>query len=144
MATNKFWLAATIVSAVVLAATDANASTISMQLGSSEFGVARYFGQGVTTPAGGPWNNISFYFDSQVGAGGTTPFAIGDLFLLNQTYAGTPAALSSSTPGFLAMSTGISGGTWVFDASVVLQPLTTYYFLMGDRPSAALITLAGI
>src|SRR5690242_7666954 len=59
-------------------------------------------GQSLMTPAGGPWNNLTFnWFDT----GGTpnlgvpSPIATGTLFLLNQEYLGTPAALSAATSG---------------------------------------------
>jgi len=84
-------------------------------------------GQSVTTPGSGePWNNITFNWFSNVSA--TTPTAFGTLFLLNQSYAGTPASLSSAITGFLAQSQSISGGQYIFDPTVVLQPNTQYFF----------------
>jgi hypothetical protein len=83
-------------------------------------------GQSLTTPGGGPWDHITFNFFSDVPA--TTPTAAGTLFLLSQEYLGTPADLSSSTPGFLAQSQSISGGMYIFDPSIALQPNTQYFF----------------
>ena len=40
---------------------------------------------------------------------------------------GTPANLSSSTPGFLGESTGITGGMYVFPTSLVLDPGVQYF-----------------
>jgi hypothetical protein len=83
-------------------------------------------GQSVTTPAGGPFNNIAFNFFSDGPA--TTPTAAGTLFILTQEYLGTPDALSAATPGFLASSTGISGGVYQFSSAVVLSGNTQYFF----------------
>ena len=85
-----------------------------------------YFGQSFTTPSGGPWNSITFNFYSTP-APVSTPAAAGTAFLLTEEYLGTPAALSSSTPGYLAQSTSISGGVYVFPSSVVLNPVTKYW-----------------
>jgi hypothetical protein len=91
-------------------------------------------GQSATTPAGGPFNNISFnFFDT-----GGNPLAFGDLFILTKEYLGTPADLNESTPGFLAESTTVSGGQYVFDAAVTLQANTQYFFY-ADQASSALV-----
>jgi hypothetical protein len=81
-------------------------------------------GQSVTTPGGGPFNTISFNFFDGVG----NPTAFGNLFILTQEYLGTPANLSTLTPGFLTKSTGISAGVYQFDSSVTLAPNTHYFF----------------
>jgi hypothetical protein len=86
----------------------------------------QFTGQSVTTPAGGPFDNITFNFFSDTAA--TTPAAAGDLFILTQQYLGLPGGLSSATPGFLAESTGISGGIYQFAPSVTLQGGTQYFF----------------
>jgi hypothetical protein len=91
--------------------------------GGGDLLVTTYAGQSVTTPSGGPWDDIEFAF-----LDGTTPVALGNLFLLSNEYLGTPAALSSSTPGYIAESQGILGGKYVFAPSVTLGPSTTYYF----------------
>ena len=83
-------------------------------------------GQSVTTPAGGPFDHITFNFYADPAA--TVPLAPGDLFLLTQEYLGLPPDLSSSTPGFLAQSTGVSSGVYLFDPSVTLQGGTQYFF----------------
>lgn len=95
-------------------------------------------GQSVTTPAGGPWDNIQFNFEQCASPSGTsclstttnTPFALGDLFLLSQIYDGLPSALSSATPGFIAEATTITGGVWTFAPNVTLSPGTQYFFYM--------------
>jgi hypothetical protein len=83
-------------------------------------------GQSATTTTGGPFDHITFNFYSDVA--GTMPTARGDLFILTQEYLGTSSGLSSSTPGFLAESTGISGGVYQFDSSVTLMGGTQYFF----------------
>jgi hypothetical protein len=80
-------------------------------------------GQSVTTPLGGPWDAITFNFFTNP----TTPTASGTLFLLSKEYLGTPAALSSATSGFVAQSQSISGGKYIFDPGVTLQPNTQYF-----------------
>jgi hypothetical protein len=84
-----------------------------------------YFGESLATPDGGPWSGLTFNFYSNTPP--TTPLAVGTAFLLSLEYLGTPAGLSSSTPGLLGQSTGISSGAYVFDPSLTLQPNTTYY-----------------
>jgi hypothetical protein len=91
------------------------------------FGYAGFFtnGESFTTPGGGPWNSISFNFYSNSPA--TTPVAQGTAFLLSMAYAGTPAALSNATPGFIASSTGNAGGIYTFNTAVTLQSNTQYW-----------------
>jgi hypothetical protein len=82
-------------------------------------------GESFTTPGGGPWNSLSFNFYSNSPA--TTPAAVGTAFLLSMAYAGTPAALSNATPGFIASSTSNAGHIYSFDSAVTLQPNTEYW-----------------
>jgi hypothetical protein len=107
------------------------ADVINQQL--IQFGGAGNFalGQSLVTPAGGPWNNLTFnWFDT----GGTpnpgvpNPIATGTLFLLSQEYLGTPAALSAASAGYIAQSQSIAGGMYLFNANVVIQPNTMYFF----------------
>jgi hypothetical protein len=94
-------------------------------------------GQSVTTPTGGPWDDIGFNF-VQCGnpsgtsclAGTNSPYALGDLYLLTQMYDGLPSGLSGSTPGFVAEATTITGGVWTFAPGVTLNPSTQYFFYM--------------
>ena len=77
----------------------ANAATITSSTAVSQLGQL-IPGQSVTTPAGGPWNNITFNFFSDFAG---TPAAAGTLFLLSQedsifnAGATAPQNLSSST-----------------------------------------------
>src|SRR3954470_18243563 len=53
-------------------------------------------GQSLTTPAGGPWNDLTFNWFDTGGPpypGIPNPIATGTLFLLGQEYLGTPGAL---------------------------------------------------
>ena len=78
-----------------------------------------YFGQSFTTVTLSPESNIAFNFFSNVPA--TTPYAVGTGFLLSMEYLGTPANLSSATPGFLGQATA-SGGFYTFNSSLTLFP----------------------
>jgi hypothetical protein len=77
------------------------------------------------TPSGGPWHDLTFNFFSDAPA--TTPTAAGTAFLLTQEYLDTPGGLSSSTPGFLAQTSNIVAGQWVFAPGVTVQPNTMYW-----------------
>lgn len=90
-------------------------------------------GQGITTPAGGPWDHLSFNWLFQ-----GSPIASGALFLLTQEYLGTPGGLSPATAGFLATTSTIAAGVWAFDPQVTLQS-NTQYFLYSTLP----LTLSG-
>jgi hypothetical protein len=124
MATKPLTLATLV---LALAAPAAHADTITQNAGGMSAETSGFFwGQSLRTPAGGPWHDLTFSFFFDVNTP-TTPAASGTAFLLTQEYPGTPAALSSSTPGFLAQSTGVVGGQWAFDPSVSIQPDTTYW-----------------
>lgn len=81
-------------------------------------------GQSVTTPTGGPWNNIQFNFYDET----QNPVADGTLFVLTSEYLGAPQDLSALTPGFVGESTGIVGGVWQFNPTVSLASDTRYWF----------------
>jgi hypothetical protein len=90
-------------------------------------------GQEVTTPSGGPWNNIVFDFYD----GNGNPAALGTVYLLSQPYTGTASALTSSTPGFIAGAVGGGlGGSYTFATSVTLQSNTAYYFYDSALPES--------
>lgn len=101
---------------------------------------ARGFGQSVTTSSSGPWNTISFNFSL---AADQSPAAWGTLYLLSSPYAGTVAALSSATPGYVADTSTITGGAWDFDDAVTLQADTQYFFYTasGGVPLSILFSL---
>ncbi|HVW08038.1 MAG TPA: PEP-CTERM sorting domain-containing protein [Bryobacteraceae bacterium] len=93
------------------------------------FGAA--VGESVTTPDGGPWDNISFnYFDDIT----YNPYAAGGLYVLTQAYTGATGDLSSSTDGYLGFTNTIDNGSWIF-SDVTLNPDTQYFFYMdADTP----------
>lgn len=123
---NKLASLAT-VALVCLLARSASASTITAFTGGTASASSFFVGQSLTTPGGLPWSSLSFNFFSDT-SGGTTPSAVGTLFLLTSAYSGTPAALSGSTPGFLAQSTSVVGNVFFFAPGVTILPSTQYFF----------------
>jgi hypothetical protein len=123
----KFTYALEVLLTAIWCAPRALASTIySYEAGVAGGGTnAQAPGQEVTTPSGGPWDDIVFNFYD----GNGNPVALGTVFLLSQSYSGTASALSTSTPGFVAdvMGGGL-GGVYTFASSVTLQPNATYFF----------------
>jgi len=103
--------------------TAASAITISTDTsGTIQSGPAFFWGLLITTPAGGPWDDLTMNWYNQ-----GTPVAVGNVFLLTQEYLGTPANLSSSTPGFLGEGTA-SGGVYDFAPGATINGGTTYWF----------------
>jgi len=111
--------------AALLCSNFAGASVITQNTSENSGTLTESFGETFTTPSGGPWNNITFNFFSDIPA--VTPAAAGTAFLFSQVFTGTPSSLSSAAPGFIASSTGISGGAYVFDPSVQLAANTIYW-----------------
>jgi hypothetical protein len=107
----------------------ARADIITQLLGGGVSETNVLWGQSLVTPAGGPWHDLTFNFFSNEAPSATTPTAAGTAFLLSQEYLGTPAPanLNSSTPGFLAASTGIVAGEYTFAPDVTVQPNKTYW-----------------
>lgn len=86
-------------------------------------------GQSLTTPEGPlPWNQLSFNWFSFSAFSLLTPTAFGTLFLLEQEYLGPPVELSETVPGFLAQTSQISDGMYVFNPQVTLRPGQQYFF----------------
>jgi hypothetical protein len=117
-------LAAVTFGLVVFTDAASRADIIAQGLAGTETASPGFTRQSLVTPAGGPWHNIAINF-TEVPA--TTPTAPGTAFLLNQEYLGPPANLGSSTPGYLAASTGIVAGQYDFAPGVTVQPNTTYW-----------------
>jgi len=111
--------------AALLYSNFALASVITQNTSENAGTLTESFGETFTTPSGGPWNNITFNFFSDIPA--VTPAAAGTAFLFSQVFTGTPSSLSSAAPGFIASSTGISGGAYVFSPSVQLAANTVYW-----------------
>ena len=101
----------------------ARAATVDQNTAGPSTGGIGFYGENFITPASSSFNNIAFTFLTTGGAN----FATGTGFLLSSEYLGTPANLSSSTPGFLGQATA-SGNVYTFTASITLAPSTTYYF----------------
>jgi hypothetical protein len=107
------------------------ADVIVQQLIQSGGGATFALGQSLTTPAGGPWNNLAFNWFNTGGPpnpGVPGPIAVGTLFLLSQEYLGAPAALGPATAGYIAQSQSIASGMYHFQDNVTIQPNTTYFF----------------
>lgn len=106
--------------------TDAlHAGLINAHTGSAGGGNAQDPGIRLTTPnVGTGWNKLTFNFFH---SGDGTDRALGNLFLLDAVYEGTPQDLSSSTTGFLAQAAGNSS-VYAFAPDVTLSSNTTYYF----------------
>ena len=100
----------------------AHADTISSIANGAAQSPPEFWGETVTTIAGGPWNALALNFVAPSGA----PTAVGDVFLLSQQYLGTPSNLSSSTPGFIAEGTA-SGGFYDFANGVTALGGTEYW-----------------
>jgi len=105
--------------------TFAHASVITQNTTETSGTLTEYFGESFTTPSGGPWNNITFNFFSDIPA--VTPSAAGTAYLLSEAFTGTPTSLSNAAPGFIAASTGVSGGQYVFSPSLQLAANTMYF-----------------
>jgi PEP-CTERM motif len=110
---------AVIVALVVSLPAYAYASTITEYTETPSTNTA-FWGQSVTTSAGGPWDHIEF---SWLNTGG--PFAVGSVYLFTTAYTGTPSGLSASS--YLATATD-AGNSYVFASSLVLSALTQYFF----------------
>lgn len=128
IAANGTWSALLLI--VGLAYATSSAQSVITENTSGSHGTAGTdftLGQSVTTPDGNSWTNISF---NLVDSSSHLPYAEGELFLLTSSYTGTAAGLSSSTSGFLASTTDIANGEWVFAPDVTLNPSTQYFFYM--------------
>ncbi len=132
---------------VIAVARSAHADLIKSYQGSPSFMQSNEApGEEVLTPTGGPWNNIKFsWYDS-----GLNPVATGNLFILTKPYQyvsggsnGLLSGLSSSTPGFVAESTGMMNGLYQFAPSVTLSASTEYYFYTNAYFSGPLATATG-
>ncbi|HUP03291.1 MAG TPA: hypothetical protein VMU19_04845 [Bryobacteraceae bacterium] len=106
-----------------VAASGSATSLASLTSGGSIHNGAAY-GQSVTTPNGGPWDNIDFNFMDD-----SNNYAIGGLYVLTEAYTGAPGDLSPSTAGYLGFTSTITDGVWNF-SGVTLSSDTQYFFYM--------------
>ena len=111
---------------ILAAAVSSHAGVLQSNVGGTDPNSTAFFAESFTTPTGGPFDDlfVAFFADSA----GNTPFASGTIFLLSSLYTGTPNALTTSTPGFIAASTGVVGNEWMFAPSVTLASSTQYFF----------------
>jgi hypothetical protein len=119
-----------VVLTLALTTASAHADIITQNIGGTALASGFIFGQSITTPAGGPWHDLTLNFFSDNPP--TMPTAAGTAFLLKQEYLGTPGNLSSA-PGLLAQTRNIVGGQWVFAPDVTVQP-NTMYWIYEDTP----------
>jgi hypothetical protein len=93
-------------------------------------------GQSLMTGSAASYNNLEFAFlgPPQLSDGSPNPFPFAatsrrTLYLLESAYAGDPAALSSSTAGFVASATSTSTAdiSWNFAPSVTVLGGTQYW-----------------
>ena len=88
-------------------------------------GGAAYFpGNLVTTPSGGPWNNITFSWL----LANNTPNAFGTLYIFTEPTDEKPSTISGESDGFVGSSLSISSGAYIFAPGLTLAPATAYYF----------------
>lgn len=87
-----------------------------------------YRGQSFTTGPAAQYAGLTFNF-YQWGLPGLPAFAPATqtYFLLNREFLGRNDQLNTSTPGFIATTTGVRGDQWVFDPSVTLLGNTQYW-----------------
>jgi hypothetical protein len=123
-------LASTAIALLVIGTAGARADLIAEFHPPTNLSDALVPGQSVTTPAGGPWNALTFAW---IAGDGVTRVPAGDLFLLTGEYLGTPDALSSATPGFLGEASP-SGDIYAFAPGVTVLPNTQYFFYSTARP----------
>ena len=117
----------------IIAAWQLSAGTISGDnTGTAAADVAAYWGVNFVTPAGGPWNNLTFNFFSETAAA-NVPYAAGTLYLLSSNYTGLPTGLSAVTaPQLIASTSNINAaGEWVFAPSQTVSAGTQYYVFEG-------------
>jgi hypothetical protein len=127
----------------IIAAWQLSAGTLVQDLTPAGTLTLGYFGEELVTPVGGPWNSLTFNFfsaDSLASGIPSTPAAAGTLYLLNSEYLGLASALSTSTPGYLASTSTVSGGVWDFASSVTVSPGVTYWLYGGSQMSALTVT----
>jgi len=127
---------------LLLAAQPSSADVIKIDISGNGMGnpFAGWFGVRVVIPDPPPtsWDNIKFNFFAPPMAN-LTPVALGTLYMLSTEYLGKPMDLGVTTPGYMAMSSGIAGGEWYYDPSVVVWASSTYWFYSNTKFDAQTI-----
>lgn len=124
-----------LVASALLAPTPAAAEVITeFTTGASANILQEIPGQSFTTPAGGPWYQITFNFFSDQSPA-ATPSASGTLYLFDRPYTGVvnDLGLATTADGLLATTSGVSGGVYQFDPSFTLQPNNQYFAYADGR-----------
>ena len=93
-------------------------------------------GQSFTTGAASSYNNLEFALFGTPSLSFNFNTSGRTIYLLSSAYSGDPAALSSSTAGFIASDESIPADTsWVFNTSVSVLGSTQYWVYTQNRPS---------
>ncbi len=117
----------------------AHADVLASYTGGSGTNAGAFIGQSFTVMGKGSYNNIVFDF---LNVNSQTAFATGTAYLLSTAYTGSPNALSTSTPGFLALAAA-SADAFSFAASLVLQTGSTYFLYTDKRSPTGSFTGGG-
>ena len=95
----------------------------------------------VTTPAGGPWDNVTFSWllSGTVGGPSDRPRAYGNLFVFDQPFTGMPSDLINAhlLPGFLGQSVSIVADHYILPPALTLQPGTPYFFYADEADAVS-------
>ncbi|MFC5051157.1 PEP-CTERM sorting domain-containing protein [Rubritalea spongiae] len=106
----------------------ANGAVIVDNLESNQLtGQTNDYGQSFIFSNGTSWNSLTVSLFSTAGNPSATPFAAGTLFLLDSEYLGAQAALSPATAGFIAETSNVINGEWVFNPTKSIDANTQYW-----------------
>jgi len=134
----RFVFATCLGSAVLLFMNTAGAAVVTENLAPANLSTFEFVAQSFTTGAPGPFDDLKFNFFSDRAL--SVQSASGTAYLLSQAYTGTPADLTSSTPGFIASVAG-SGGYYSFGSGTTLQANTQYFLYQNGTVGAVVGTL---
>jgi hypothetical protein len=107
--------------------------TEGLDVTSGQVGTFNWAGQSFVVPDTGTLGDLRFNFYNYQ----KRPVAFGSLFLLTQEFLGVPAALNSSTPGFVARAESSAEGIYTFANSAVVTGGTKYWVYTDAQGSFA-------